>query len=337
MCGFFLANFPCWMDFYLLRCALFSLFDKKTTQKFADYKFSCTFATAIENETIGRLAQLVQSICLTSRGSAVRIRQRPPPKRKIIRAFSSAGSEHLPYKQRVGGSNPSTPTSSFAILRGFLFLTYMQTLILADNQDVTRYGMKAIAAGLYPVCAYVEALDWKFLAESLAEYPEACVVLDYTLLDCSVEQLLVLHERFPKADFVLFSDQLGRDFVRRMLLAGSSFHVLMKDAPLAEVNQCLCDVNGGCQFVCGKAKDLLREEEKEQNRIVPLTQTEKEILRAMALGKSTKEIAAERFLSVYTVATHRKNIFRKLEVNNAHEAIRYALRAGIVNTVEYCI
>lgn len=205
----------------------------------------------------------------------------------------------------------------------------MQTLILADNQDVTRYGMKAIAAGLYQVCVYVEALDWKSLAESLAEYPEACVVLDYTLLDCSVEQLLVLHERFPKADFVLFSDQLGRDFVRRMLLAGSSFHVL--------VNQCLRDVNGGCQFVCGKAKDLLREEEKEQNKMVPLTQTEKEILRAMALGKSTKEIAAERFLSVYTVATHRKNIFRKLEVNNAHEAIRYALRAGIVNTVEYCI
>ena len=200
MCGFFLANFPCWIDFYPLQCALFSLFGKKTTQKFADYKFSCkfscTFATAIENETIGRLAQLVQSICLTSRGSAVRIRQRPlneflvnhcffflgrlaqlvqsicltsrgsavrirqrpPPRRKIIRAFSSAGSEHLPYKQRVGGSNPSTPTpkyncqlspywafssagsehlpykqrvggsnpstptSSFAILRSFLFL-----------------------------------------------------------------------------------------------------------------------------------------------------------------------------------------------------------------------
>ena len=77
MCGFFLANFPCWIDFYPLQCALFSLFGKKTTQKFADYKFSCTFATAIENETIGRLAQLVQSICLTSRGSAVRIRQRP--------------------------------------------------------------------------------------------------------------------------------------------------------------------------------------------------------------------------------------------------------------------
>ena len=62
----------------------------------------------------GRLAQLVQSICLTSRGSAVRIRQRPlfpfSCFRSNLRAFSSAGSEHLPYKQRVGGSNPSTPT-----------------------------------------------------------------------------------------------------------------------------------------------------------------------------------------------------------------------------------
>ena len=67
------------------------------------------------NWLLGRLAQLVQSICLTSRGSAVRIRQRPLPKSingQIFPfgAFSSAGSEHLPYKQRVGGSNPSTST-----------------------------------------------------------------------------------------------------------------------------------------------------------------------------------------------------------------------------------
>ena len=68
---------------------------------------------AFETEVYGRLAQLVQSICLTSRGSAVRIRQRPHKIQAlsfIKRAFSSAGSEHLPYKQRVGGSNPSTPT-----------------------------------------------------------------------------------------------------------------------------------------------------------------------------------------------------------------------------------
>ena len=66
---------------------------------------------------------------------------------------------------------------------------------------------------------------------------------------------------FPKADFVLFSDQLGRDFVRRMLLAGSSFHMLMKDAPLAEVNQCLRDVNGGVSlFVVRRRICFVRKE-----------------------------------------------------------------------------
>lgn len=214
----------------------------------------------------------------------------------------------------------------------------MQTLILADNQTITRYGMKAIAAELLPMYKCVEVGDWKHLAETLKGFPESCVVLDYTLLDCTAEQLLVLHERFPKTNFILFSDQLGTEFVRRMLWAGAAFHVLMKDAAWEEIKQCWEDVCNGRQFVCRKALDLLNENgKKEIGNILPLTQTEKEVLRAMALGKSTKEIAAERFLSVYTVATHRKNIFRKLQVNNAHEAIRYALRAGIVNPVEYCI
>ena len=80
---------------------------------FGVFSKSYIFASLLKRECIGRLAQLVQSICLTSRGSAVRTRQRPH--RFLVlntkRAFSSAGSEHLPYKQRVGGSNPSTPTS----------------------------------------------------------------------------------------------------------------------------------------------------------------------------------------------------------------------------------
>ena len=94
---------------------------QKNRETICQFKISSYFCIALE-ENLGRLAQLVQSICLTSRGSAVRIRQRPHKyKHKVIplhkalqtrvRAFSSAGSEHLPYQQRVGGSNPSTPTT----------------------------------------------------------------------------------------------------------------------------------------------------------------------------------------------------------------------------------
>ena len=52
---------------------------------FGNFKISCTFASLFETGVYGRLAQLVQSICLTSRGSAVRIRQRPHKKQKHFR------------------------------------------------------------------------------------------------------------------------------------------------------------------------------------------------------------------------------------------------------------
>jgi len=52
---------------------------------------------------------------------------------------------------------------------------------------------------------------------------------------------------------------------------------------------------------------------------------------------TTKEIAEKRFSSFHTINTHRKNIFRKLGVNNVHEATKYALRAGLVDSAEYYI
>ena len=61
------------------------------------------------------------------------------------------------------------------------------------------------------------------------------------------------------------------------------------------------------------------------------------ILKEIALDKTTKEIAAEKNLSFHTINSHRKNIFRKLGVNNVHEATKYAMRAGIVDLAEYYI
>ena len=68
-----------------------------------------------------------------------------------------------------------------------------------------------------------------------------------------------------------------------------------------------------------------------------LTPAERSVLKEIALGKTTKEIAAEKNLSFHTVNSHRKNIFRKLGVNNVHEATKYAMKAGIVDLVEYYI
>ena len=65
-----------------------------------------------------------------------------------VRAFSSAGLEHLPYKQRVGGSNPSTPTTEPASPQdGRLFCVITLCFVLAERKGVVPYSVIRIALG----------------------------------------------------------------------------------------------------------------------------------------------------------------------------------------------
>lgn len=68
-----------------------------------------------------------------------------------------------------------------------------------------------------------------------------------------------------------------------------------------------------------------------------LTASEIEIVKLIAEGMTTKEIASRKNVSFHTIMTHRKNIFRKARVNNASELVMFAIRAGIIDTIEYQI
>jgi len=106
---------------------------------------------------------------------------------------------------------------------------------------------------------------------------------------------------------------------------------------LQEIKTAISSALDGQVFICAQVKELLSMSDRGKGVPEVLTLTEKEILREMFFGKTAKEIATARNISLHTVITHRKNIYRKLEVNNAQEASRYALRAGIVNTSDYYI
>lgn len=82
---------------------------------------------------------------------------------------------------------------------------------------------------------------------------------------------------------------------------------------------------------------LIRREFADAGVRESLTVAEKDVLRLIAAGKSVREIAAVRGSSEHTIVAHKKNIFRKLGVNNVHEATRYALRSGLVEMMEYYI
>lgn len=219
----------------------------------------------------------------------------------------------------------------------------MKTLLLADNQDITRAGLIYFCSRGSAFGPILEIPNRLELAQALMRCPDAAVVLDYTLSDLhGADDLLILQARFPRAAWLLFSEELSEDFIRRILGSSEAFGLVLKDASGQEIRSALAALALGRRFIAPRVASMLQasktlREGRGEDNTPRLTLTEKEILHAIASGKTTKEIAAERFSSIHTITTHRKNIFRKLSINNAQEAVRYALRAGIVDAADYYI
>ncbi len=214
-------------------------------------------------------------------------------------------------------------------------------IILFDRQQITGFGLEALLRT--PFVPWSEprittVATKSELVRALVKCPEAVTVIDYTLSDLAgANSLLNIGLRFPAAHWVLFSEELSVDFLKKVLYAGN-FGVVLKTSPLSEIRAVIAAAMYGEATVCTSIKELLAlpEVDRAEGR-EHLTATEKEILREIALGRSAKQIAGRRCMSAHTVATHRKNIYRKLAVNNSQEAAGYALRAGIVETSDYSI
>ncbi|MBP6230904.1 MAG: response regulator transcription factor [Paludibacteraceae bacterium] len=216
----------------------------------------------------------------------------------------------------------------------------MHTLLIADNQAITRLGIASLVKQLDIPYQLIDCSTKEKLGIALRDFPEALVVLDYTLFNyVGIDDLLVMTERYKDAHWLLFSDELSPDFLQKALICAPNMSVVMKDASQEELQMAIQHVLRKQRFVCNYVSNLLLtfKTTSEPAQYSPLTETEKTILKEIALGNTTKDIAAKKFISFHTVNTHRKNIFRKLGVNNVHEATKYAMRAGIIDVAEYCI
>ena len=214
----------------------------------------------------------------------------------------------------------------------------MRNYIIADNQELTRFALESLLQKDEGNVVY-RAFDKARLVELLKENESAVVLLDYTLFDFADEdQLLIIAERFSLSQWILISDDLTPQFIRRVVYSSHQFSVVYKDGSLSEVREALSAVNRHTRYLSQRALEtIITQQQQEDDTPNVLTTTEMEIVKGIALGKTTKEIAAERFSSIHTVTTHRKNIFRKLGINTAHEAVKYALRAGLIDPSEFYI
>ncbi len=214
----------------------------------------------------------------------------------------------------------------------------MVNFILADNQELTAFALRTLIRELESATIHV-AVNKDQLISQLQKEEKSIVVLDYTLYDIQdEEQLLVIIERFPRTQWIMVSDDLTIQVMRKLVYTVRNVSIVFKDSPFKLFRHAIDYATRGDRYLCQRSAEvLICQQADEEQRPKVLTETEIEILRGVAQGKTTKEIAYERYSSIHTVNTHKKNIFRKLQVNTAHEAIKYAFRAGLVDPSEFYI
>ena len=176
----------------------------------------------------------------------------------------------------------------------------MGKFILADNQELTRYALESLILSKGDHDIY-KVSDRAGLVEKLKAHENAVVLLDYTLFDFADEdQLLIVAERFALSQWILVSDELTPQFLRRVVYASHQFSIVFKDGPLKDLRDALDAVSRYTRFISQRALEaIINQQQEDESQPSILTETETEIVKAIAQGKTTKEIANERFSSVH--------------------------------------
>ena len=213
-------------------------------------------------------------------------------------------------------------------------------VILADNQFITREGARKVLSEMGDFL-FADVQSKKELIAQLSKDVFIITILDYSLFDfTSADDFCNRGIAYPNVHWLLFSSELSVEFIRRTYFNSTNFSILYKDSSGDEILTAFLEVTRNRRFVCSLASNVLLNsvyKQKTETERALLTASEKEILKAIASGKTTKEIAEIRHSSMHTIISHRKNIFRKIEVNNVHEATKYAVKAGLVDLSDYYI
>ena len=183
----------------------------------------------------------------------------------------------------------------------------MREYIIADNQDISKAGMMFLLSRQKDVSVLLEADNKAELIQQLRLYPQAVVILDYTLFDfAGADELIVLQERFKEADWILFSDELSINFLRQVLFSSMAFGVVMKDNSKEEIMSALQCASRKQRYICNHVSNLLLSGTASSAASPAtvddhlLTQTEKNSKMTPIISKSEKKRSRAKYVTKKT-------------------------------------
>ena len=204
------------------------------------------------------------------------------------------------------------------------------TVVLADDHAVVRSGLRLLLgqAGMEVVA---EAGDVETALRYVLGHKPDVLVLDLNMPGPpSLPAIPQFLESSPNTHIVVLTMQQDPQFAREALALGATAYVL-KEAADEELVQAIHSARDGRTYVNPSlGARLARETLKPTGPPGGLTERELDVLRLIALGHTNAEIAAQLFLSVRTVETHRAHIQQKLGRSTRSELVAYALDEGLI-------
>jgi len=213
-------------------------------------------------------------------------------------------------------------------------------ILIADSQFLIIEALKSLFREdeKYSVFGVVES---KFeLERALDEMGEGLLIIDISVIDFDAsEDLNSILLRFPKIYVLILTNTMNKTDLVELSKAGFK-NIIYKTVDGEELFSAIEASLKGKKYYSSELLDLMLDLNMGKQTIEEskaLTISEIDIVKLVSQGFTTKEIAFRKNISFHTVNTHRKNIFRKMEVSNVSELIMKAIKLGWIDNIEYYI
>ncbi len=212
----------------------------------------------------------------------------------------------------------------------------METIrvLIADDHTLVRAGIRALLQELEGVEVVAEAGDGReAMALALVHRPDV-LVIDIAMPHVSGLELAGRVAReLPDARVIILSMHGNEEYASRALQAGAAGY-LLKDSGLAELELAVRAVARGETYLSPAVSKPVIADYLRRRRKAPesgsLTPRQRQVLRLIAEGKTTKAIARILGVSVKTIETHRTQLMDRLDIHDVAGLVRHAIRIGLI-------
>jgi DNA-binding NarL/FixJ family response regulator len=210
-------------------------------------------------------------------------------------------------------------------------------VLIADDHSVMRHGLRRILESQTDIDVCSEAATGVEAIEQAKSCKPDLVVLDVTMPEMSgLEAARVIHESLPETGILILSMHFSEGLAREAIRQGARGYILKSDAD-KELLRAIEKLREGESFftsgLAASMAEMFGHPAPAGNAAlpgVPLSDREIEIIRFIAEGRSSKQVASQLGVSTRTIEGHRTHIMHKMKFKNFSELVRFAVRNQLV-------